>query len=165
MRRDDRLDPDDVEPDRMMSMFAGAMRIMRFGFVGAIGTIANLLIMGYLVHHGVHYLVAAAVAAELTIIGNFLLQERIVFTMNNSTCTPVWHRFWMSFGFNNAETLLRMPLLWLLVELAGMQSLLAQGGTLLVAFLLRYAFHSRVVYGSPGSMPQVQEPAAEASRK
>ncbi len=36
----------------MMSMFAGAMRIMRFGFVGAIGTIANLLIMGYLVHHG-----------------------------------------------------------------------------------------------------------------
>ncbi|WP_155850240.1 hypothetical protein [Arthrobacter sp. Br18] len=49
-------------------------------------------------------------------------------------------------GFNNAEALLRLPLLVFLVEMLLMNSVAAQAGTLAAAFGLRYLFHSRVVY-------------------
>lgn len=55
-------------------------------------------------------------------------------------------RFLHSFGFNNAETLVRVPFLWLLVDKMDVVSPLAQFGTLTAAFILRYTFHSRVVY-------------------
>jgi dolichol-phosphate mannosyltransferase len=64
-------------------------------------------------------------------------------------------RFLSSVGFNVTEALLRLPVLWLMVQAAGIPSVLAQGITLMVAFVARFRFHSLVVYRpqhrSPGS--------------
>ena len=63
-------------------------------------------------------------------------------------------RFLHSAGFNNVDAAARLPLLWLLVEFAGVPSLLAQAGTLVGAFLLRYLYHSRVVYADVSAAAQ-----------
>ena len=123
-------------------------RIASFGLVGGIGTVLNLIIMGVLVALGVHYVLAAVVAAEVTILSNFLMQERMVFSAEKGDAHPIRRRFLQSLTFNNIDAAARLPVLWALVEFAGMASLVAQAGTLAVAFLLRYLFHSRVVYGA-----------------
>lgn len=122
-------------------------RIASFGVVGGIGAVLNLLIMGVLMMLGMHYVVAAVIAAETTILTNFLMQERMVFHSDRATAHPVHRRFLQSFTFNNVDAAARLPILWMLVEFAGLGSLSAQAGTLVGAFLFRYLFHSRVVYG------------------
>lgn len=120
-------------------------RMSRFAIVGGIGTVLNLAIMAVLLATGVHYLPAAIVATEVTILTNFLLTERFVFR-DLRQGRPYWQRLLAFLGFNNIETLVRIPILMLLVEVLLIPGLLAQAITLAVAFLVRFTFTSRVIY-------------------
>lgn len=124
-----------------------------FAVIGGLGAVANLAIMWALIELGVGYITAAIVAAELTIIGNFLLQERFVFHDMKGEASAGWVRFAKSFGFNNAEALVRIPVIALLVETWHFSSVIAAALTLVVAFVVRFVFHSLVVYAprKPGS--------------
>ncbi|MET4146421.1 putative flippase GtrA [Arthrobacter sp. UYCo732] len=130
---------------RKMTISPMVGRLSRFAAVGAFGTALNLAIMAVMLGLGTHYLVAAIVATELTILSNFLMQERLVFRDMREGRT-FRQRILASFGFNNIETLVRMPVLVLLVDLLLIPGLVAQAATLAVAFLIRFAFTSRVIY-------------------
>lgn len=121
-------------------------RLSGFAAIGALGAIANLLIMGGLQSLGVWYFVAAIVAGFITIVGNFLLQERFVFNDLRAEGRSVWLRFGSSLAFNGVETIARTCLLWLIVEGTSVPSLIAQAALLAVGFVVRFIFHSRVVY-------------------
>ncbi len=121
-------------------------RMSRFAVIGAIGAVANLLIMAGLVALGTNYLVAAAIAAVLTIVGNFFLQEYLVFRDLRHEGKAFWQRFTQSFAFNAADAVIRLPLLWAIVQFTAIPAVIAQAVTLVVAFILRFVFHSRVVY-------------------
>lgn len=138
-----------VEGFQFLRQLAGLRfgKMFGFGMVGGIGAVLNLLIMGVLVALGVHYVIGAIIAAEITILTNFLMQERMVFRDDREAAGTLRRRFLHSFGFNNVDAVLRLPLLWLIVEFLGVASVMAQAGTLFAAFLLRYLYHSRVVYG------------------
>ena len=83
---------------------------------------------------------AAIVAAEATIIGNFLLMERFVFQDMKGAASGGWVRFAKSFGFNNAEAIVRIPLVALLVETGHVSAVLATAITLVLAFFVRFVF-------------------------
>ncbi|SDG42368.1 glycosyltransferase [Microbacterium pygmaeum] len=117
-----------------------------FAVIGGLGAIANVVIVWALTHVGVNYVVAAVVASEVTIIGNFLLIERFVFQDMRGQASGVWSRFAKSFTFNNAELLVRIPVVALLVSTGHITAVLATAITLAVAFVLRFVFHSLVVY-------------------
>jgi dolichol-phosphate mannosyltransferase len=117
-----------------------------FALIGAIGAVANIGIMAGLTHVGMSYVWAAVIAAEVTILGNFFLQERFVFREMLGNASARWLRFAKSFSFNNAEALIRIPVLALLVETWHISSVLAAAITLAIAFVARFAFHSLVVY-------------------
>ncbi len=117
-----------------------------FAIIGGLGALANLAIMYALTHSGMNYVVAAIIAAEVTIVGNFLLQERFVFQDMRGEASGVWSRFVKSFGFNNAEAVIRIPVIALLVQTWHISSVIAAAMTLLVAFFVRFLFHSLVVY-------------------
>jgi dolichol-phosphate mannosyltransferase len=123
-------------------------RMSRFAAVGALGTLVNLVVMWALVSVQVPYVAAAVVAAEVSILHNFLMQERFVFRDMRDGVHSWRTRILQFFAFNNVETLLRLPFLVLLVSGLGMFSVVAQAITLAVAFLLRFFFVSRVVYRS-----------------
>lgn len=141
-----------------------------FAGVGAVGTVLNLLIMGLLLGAGAHYVLAAIVAAELTIISNFLMQERLVFGALLHQASARSTRFIHSFGFNNAEAVLRLPVLMFAVETLMINSVIAQGLTLLAAFTVRYLYHSKVVYRSkpaaarPASLPAASPAMSRPAR-
>ena len=121
-------------------------RVLRFAAVGALGTLANLAIMAGLLRSGVHYVPASIVSAEATILGNFLLQERLVFKEAGRYAAPRWSRLAGWLAFNNVELLIRTPLLVVLVALTQMHSLLAQTLLLAVAFGVRFLFTEHLLY-------------------
>lgn len=121
-------------------------RISGFAAIGALGAVANLAIMAVLQHFGMWYLAAAIIAAVVTIIGNFLLQERLIFNDLRAGARSVWHRFGHTFAFNGTETAIRTTLLWLIVESTTLPSVLVQAVLIVFGFALRFLYQSRVVY-------------------
>lgn len=117
-----------------------------FAIIGAVGALANLGIMWLLTTLGMPYVWAAIIGAEVTIIGNFLLQERFVFGDMRRDARGVWARFAASFTFNNVEAALRIPIMVLMVETWHISSVLATAISLVVAFFARFLFHSLFVY-------------------
>ncbi len=117
-----------------------------FAVIGGLGAVANLGIVWALTVAGMHYLPAAIIAAETTIIGNFLLQERFVFRDMKGEASGVWSRFAKSFTFNNVELLVRIPLVGVMVGTGHITAVLATAITLAIAFVVRFVFHSLVVY-------------------
>ncbi len=121
-------------------------RLSSFAVIGALGAVANLAIMAGLQATGVWYLAAAAIAAVITIIANFLLQEHFVFGDLRDPSRGAWRRFGQSMTFNLTETAIRTTLLWIIVEHTIVPSLVAQAVLIAVGFVLRFIFHSRIVY-------------------
>ncbi|MFF0911844.1 glycosyltransferase [Microbacterium enclense] len=121
-------------------------RMSAFAVVGGIGALANLAIMWALTELGMEYLWAAVVASVITIIGNFLLLEYLVFADMRAESGQMWHRFAKSFAFNGIEAIVRIPVIGILVERAHLPSVLAAALTLVAAFVVRFVFHALVVY-------------------
>ena len=141
-----------------------------FAVIGGLGAVVNIAIVWALTNLGVDYILAAIVAAEVTIIGNFLLQERFVFHDMRESASSVWLRFAKSFTFNNAEALVRIPIVAVMVSTGHVSAVLATAITLVIAFFVRFVFHSLVVYAprKPGVAPSparrfVEELDAQAS--
>ena len=139
-------------------------RMSRFAIIGGVGAVANVAIVALLTTLGMTWLPAAIIAAELTIVGNFLLQERFVFRDLRHEGKGVWARFGQSFTFNNVETLVRMPVMALLVETMHVAAVLAAAITLVVAFVVRFTFHSRIVYRPQRSSRRAQMVEREAEQ-
>ena len=82
----------------------------------------------------------------------------------------VWARFAKSFAFNNAEALIRIPIMALLVTNWHLSGVIATAVTLAAAFFVRFLFHSLVVYaprrdGKPSRARElVEELDRQASR-
>lgn len=130
-------------------------RMSRFAIIGGLGAVLNVLILWALTGLGVHYVAGAVISAVVTIVTNFLLQERLVFRDLRDEGRGVWSRFAHSFAFNGTEALVRLPVLWWLVENTGMWPVLVQAITLVVAFLLRFVFHVQVVYRPRRTQPTI----------
>ncbi|CAN5240313.1 glycosyltransferase [soil metagenome] len=121
-------------------------RLSGFALIGAFGAVANLAIMAALQAFGVWYLAAAIISGIVTIVGNFLLQERFVFHDLRAEGRHVWLRFGQSLAFNGVETAVRLSLLYLIVEATVIPSIIAQAALIALGFVLRFVYHSRVVY-------------------
>ena len=121
-------------------------QFVRAGSRGGIGALANLAIMWALQMVGVQYLVAAVIASVVTIVANFLALEYLVFADMRAESGLMRHRFIKSFTFNGIEAIVRIPVIWVLVSQAHIQSVLAAALTLIAAFVVRFVFHALVVY-------------------
>jgi dolichol-phosphate mannosyltransferase len=133
-------------------------RKSRFAAVGALGTLVNVAAMWALMHLlALGYVVAAVGATEVAILHNFLMQERFVFGDLRAKGVRNWtSRLVQSLAFNNVETAVRIPVLILLVSGLGLYSVAMQAVTVALAFVARFAFVSRVVYGSHQRVEPIQ---------
>lgn len=140
-------------------------RMSRFAIIGGMGAVWNVLILWALTSLGVYYLTAAVIAAVVTISVNFALQERFVFRdLRAEGRHGFWSRLAHSFGFNGTEAAVRLPILWWIVEFTGLWPVLVQAVMLVVAFLLRFVFHSQVVYRPRRTQPALGDSSLTSSR-
>jgi dolichol-phosphate mannosyltransferase len=120
-------------------------RMLAFGAVGLSGFLPNLLGLWILTSMlGMHYAFASVLATQAAIVWNFALLDRFVFRGRHHFG---WGRRFGSFLLlNNADLLLRIPLLTLLVERFDMGVLTGTLVTLVAAFGLRFMVADRLVY-------------------
>lgn len=121
-------------------------KMSMFAIIGGLGAIANLVIVWMLSHSGVGNTASMIVAAEITILANFVLQERFVFQDVKAEASGIGSRFAKSFAFNNAELIIRIPITAMLIASWHISVVLATAVTLVAAFIVRFLFHSLVVY-------------------
>lgn len=121
-------------------------RLSGFAAVGAVGAVINITLVWLLTGWGVGVIPATVLAAEVTIIGNFLVWDRFVFGDIRGEARGFWARFVRSFAFNNVEAAIRIALVVWIVDRGWMGPALATAVLLAIAFVVRYIFHALVVY-------------------
>jgi dolichol-phosphate mannosyltransferase len=120
-------------------------RALLFGLIGLTGIVPNLAALATLTASGMHYVPAEIVSNQFGVLWNFLLIELLLFRERRR------HRHWADrvgrFALlANADLLLRIPLITLLVGRLGMGVLPATAFALAVTFVLRFAGTEMLVY-------------------
>ncbi len=120
-------------------------RMLIFGLIGVSGLLPNQAVLwAFTDLAGVHYLPAAVLANVVAVTWNFLLVDRILYRSRRDR--PLVSRFTRFFLLGNADLLLRIPLLALLVDGVHLGVLWANLVTLVVSFVARFVISDRVIY-------------------
>ncbi|MCU1689598.1 MAG: hypothetical protein JWN20_1526, partial [Jatrophihabitantaceae bacterium] len=141
-----------------------SLRFLLFALVGASGIAVNAGAL-WVTHHQtlhLHYLLAAAIATQVSTLWNFVLTDSLVF--RNQKSSRLGSRLARFAVMNNVALLARLPLLALLVH-AGVGVLLANTITLVLFVILRFQISDRVIFGDgrepAGSPDEAVMPAVE----
>ncbi|MGW2491707.1 glycosyltransferase [Streptomyces sp. NPDC001606] len=122
-----------------------AARMIGFGLIGASGFAPNLIGLWALTALGLHYVPAEILANQLGVGWNFLLIEQLLFRDRRAH-----RRWWDRLGrfalLANADLVLRIPLIALLVGRFGMGVLPATALALVLTFVLRFVGTEALVY-------------------
>ncbi|MFI2202203.1 glycosyltransferase [Streptomyces sp. NPDC020192] len=120
-------------------------RMIGFGLIGASGFVPNLVGLAVLTGLGTHYVLAEILANQLGVAWNFLLIEQLLFRDRRGH-----RRWWNRLGrfalLANADLVLRIPLIALLVDRFGMAVLSATALALVLTFVLRFVGTEALVY-------------------
>ncbi|MFI9615608.1 glycosyltransferase [Streptomyces sp. NPDC052023] len=120
-------------------------RMIVFGLIGLTGFVPNLAGLWALTSAGMHYLPAEILANQLGVAWNFLLIEKLLFRERRQ------FRHWADRTARfallaNADLLVRIPLIALLVATFGMGALPATALALVITFVLRFVGTEALVY-------------------
>ena len=110
----------------------------KFALVGILGIFVNQAALFALVEwFGVHYLVSAVLASQVSTLNNFLLTELWVFRDRDTPGQVIWR--YLTFNLLNMATLLvRVPVLYVLTDLAGVYYLISNFVAIGLTFGIRY---------------------------
>ena len=110
----------------------------KFAVVGIFGIFVNQAALFALVEmFGVHYIPAAILASQVSTLNNFLLTELWVFRDRDTPGHVVWR--YLTFNLLNMATLLvRVPVLYVLTDLAGVYYLISNFVAIGLTFGIRY---------------------------
>jgi putative flippase GtrA len=137
-------------------------RFVAFNVVGVLGFAVQLGTLALLVHGGVHYLAATAIAVEAAILHNFLWHERWTWADRPGRGRERLGRLArfhaVNGGVSLAGNLLLMPLL---VRVAGLPILLANVAAVLTCALVNFGGADRFVFSHKMRASDFEE---EASR-
>jgi dolichol-phosphate mannosyltransferase len=130
-----------------LASFTRSRDVSRFAIVGLTGLGVNQLAMVLLTEAlGLHYIVSAVAATQLSSSWNFVATERWAFRGRRPVNSLV-ARYASFLGLNNATLLLRIPLLWVLTEASGLNYLWSNALTLLLLFAARFVVADGLIWG------------------
>ena len=135
-----------------------ALRAFLFGLVGLSGLLVNTAVFVLLLGSDIplHYLVAAVVATEVSTTWLFLCTELVVF--RGAKPGRRGGRMGRFFLLNHVGLLVRLPLLALLVEMLGINVVVANVITLVLLFLVRFVIADAAIYGAERPPQPAPEP-------
>ncbi|MFG3495174.1 glycosyltransferase [Streptomyces sp. NPDC047928] len=120
-------------------------RMVVFGLIGLTGFLPNLAALYLLTGAGLHYLPAEIIANQFGVTWNLLLTEALLFHRERGH--RHWADRWTRFALlANADLLLRIPLIALLVAYLGMTAVPATALALVATFVLRFAATQALIY-------------------
>jgi putative flippase GtrA len=124
-----------------------SQRFLRFNLVGVAGFVLQLAALGLLLHAGMHYLVATALAVEAAVLHNFLWHERWTWRDRPASGRERLGRLGRFHLLNGLVSLVgNLAIMRLLVGTFAMPAIPANLIAVLVCALVNYAGSDRVVF-------------------
>src|SRR5207302_5354573 len=112
----------------------GSAPAFRFGLVGLTGIAINQIVLGLLTEvSGLYYLLSAIAATQFSSTWNFVGTENWAFA-GRQFRGHIGQRYFTFMAISNSTLLLRIPLLWILQDLLGINYLLGNLISLAVMF-------------------------------
>ena len=125
---------------------ASSFRALRFGVVGLTGVGVNQATLVFLTEVvGFHYLASAILATESSTLWNFGWIDR--WALAGRARGTVARRLLAYAAVNNATLLVRLPILFLLTDVAGIAYGVSNLITLAILFVLRFVISDRWIWG------------------
>jgi dolichol-phosphate mannosyltransferase len=132
---------------RQLVALRASRNLERFLAVGATGLAVNMAAFALFANvAGLHYLLAAVLATQVSTTWNFVLAERWVFRDRRRRVRSGSTRFLAFLALNNLSLLLRGPMLYVLVSLIGTNPVLANLVSLLAIFVIRFAVADTLIW-------------------
>ncbi|GLY08406.1 glycosyltransferase family 2 protein [Actinoplanes sp. NBRC 101535] len=123
----------------------GRLRMLAFALIGVSGLLPNQAVLWALLHGtAMHYTAAAVVANVVAVLWNFALTDSLLY--RNHRRRGLLSRFSRFFLMGNADLLVRIPLLALLVSGLSLGVLAGNMLTLVASFVLRFLISDRLIY-------------------
>lgn len=122
-------------------------RWLKFNAVGALGMAVQLVILAALNRRTAHYLAATAIAIEITLLHNFIWHLR--YTWRDRRDESTWLEQLMRFHLSNGMVSMagNLALMPLLVGLAGLPVVVANGVAILACSVLNFCLGDGWVFG------------------
>ena len=140
---------------------AGNENFMRFLLVGMSGLVVNsLALVAFTELAGIHYVISAAIATQVSTLWNFGLTETWVFG-KRATERPFIQRLVSFLLINNLLLILRGPIITLLVGRLGIHYLIANLASLFVMTLLRYLLADKWIWNKDNQPTTTEERKAD----
>ena len=131
---------------------AGQANFVRFLLVGATGLGVNSLALAAFTElAGIHYVLSAAIATQVSTLWNFGLTERWVFGKREAG-RSFWQRLVSFLTMNNLMLLLRGPIMALLVSQLGVNYIIANLVSLFAMTVLRYLLADKWIWSKTKPM-------------
>jgi dolichol-phosphate mannosyltransferase len=128
---------------------AQRFRMLAFALIGLSGLLPNQLTLWVLTGAGVHYLPAALLANLVAVGWNFALTDTLLY--RNRRHRRLAGRLARFFLMGNADLVLRIPLLAVLVDGVHLGVLVANLVTLVTSFIVRFLISDKIIYRSKPS--------------
>ena len=136
-------------PDRVAALNGDLLRLTKFSIVGAIGAGINTGFLWVFTDvAGIFYLYSSAIAIEIAIILQFLMNDRWTFKEQKTTHVEQFiKRILKSNLWRSGGLVVNIGVLYFLTEYVGVYYLLSNIVGIICAFLLNYLFESRLTWG------------------
>lgn len=136
-------------PDRVAALKRDFLRLIKFSIVGTIGAGINTWFLWLFTDVvGLFYLYSSAIAIEIAIILQFLMNDRWTFKEKRTThVEQFFKRIIKSNIWRSGGLVVNIGVLYLLTEYVGVYYLLSNIAGIICAFLLNYIFESRLTWG------------------
>jgi len=136
-------------PDRVAALNGDLLRLTKFSIVGAIGAGINTGFLWVFTDvAGLFYLYSSAIAIEIAIILQFLMNDRWTFKEQKTTHVEQFiKRILKSNLWRSGGLVVNIGVLYFLTEYVGVYYLLSNIVGIICAFLLNYLFESRLTWG------------------
>lgn len=135
-------------PDRAAALKMDFLRLFKFSIVGAIGAVINTVFLWLFTDvAGLFYLYSSAIAIEIAIILQFLMNDRWTFKEQKTTHVEQFmKRILKSNVWRSGGLAVNIGVLYFLTEYADVYYLLSNIIGIFCAFLLNYILESRLTW-------------------
>lgn len=130
-----------------------ARRFIKFNSVGIVGFAVQLGVLALLLHFGVHYLAATALAVEAAVLHNFVWHQRWTWRDRPATGGSRLARLWRFHALNGLVSLVgNVALMRVFVGAFGMPTIPANLLAVLACSLVNYFASDRLVFDPASSL-------------
>ncbi|HHW31127.1 MAG TPA: GtrA family protein [Clostridiaceae bacterium] len=120
--------------------------LMRYGIIGFLTTLINMVVYGLCTRLGLNYLIANTIAFIIAVLFAFVANDRIVFKVKRNDPASVFSRLIKFFAMRAGSYLVDMLLMFFLIDILKQNDIIGKALTNIVVIILNYIMSKYFIF-------------------